>query len=121
MLSTFIDGYKYTRIRPSFKKEYRRLASPLLLEFLYQFRDGVILGSFEFSGELFPFGESAAREEARRREIYRFGWAKKRFEIDQGGFDRGMEQETEDGGKESGESLGVSLEKEWGEGDPRMG
>ena len=76
LLSTFIDGYKYTRIRPSFKKEYRRLASPLLLEFLYQFRDGVILGSFEFSGELFPFGESAAREEARRREIYRFGWAK---------------------------------------------
>ena len=47
--------------------------------------------------------------------------AKKRFEIDQGGFDRGMEQETEDGGKESGESLGVPLEKEWGEGDPGMG
>ena len=32
-----------------------------------------------------------------------------------------MEQETEDGGKESGESLGVSLEKEWGEGDPGTG
>ena len=79
------------------------------------------MGSFEFSGELFSFGKSAAREEASRREIYRFGWVKKRFEIDQRRFDRGMEQETEDGGKESGESLGVSLEKEWGEGDPGMG